>query len=170
MTKVVYDNFTELDCDWIKYVSKVKDTLRIHIIDFKLFRRTLMDEYSEEELRYFFQIFPYTMDTDLNSEIKEYVVRQEIAYQEDFQLITIQGKEYVLVDENSDVLEPWLLLERIESQPIPLEEFIPMVLEDIIIMDTESLLDGVKANLRKTDKKEEKTKYVETSIKDGVYI
>ena len=48
------------------------------------------------------------------------------------------------------------------------EEFVPMVLEDIIIMDTESLLDGVNANLG--DRKEEKPRYEETSIKDGVYI
>ncbi|TFG12294.1 MAG: hypothetical protein EU535_06355 [Promethearchaeota archaeon] len=151
-------------------MSKVNNMLRIHIIEFTVFRRTLLEEYTEEELRYFFQLFPYTMDTELNSELMEVVVRQEIEHQEDFQVITIHGKDYVLVDENSDILEPWSLLEKIEGQPIPLEKFVPLVLEDIIIMDTESLLDGVKANLRKTDKTEKKAKYVEASLKDGVYI
>lgn len=52
----------------------------IHIIDFKRFRRELLDEYNEDEIRYFFRIFPYTMDTELNYEIKQFVIRQEIDY------------------------------------------------------------------------------------------
>ena len=166
----MYENFKDLDCDFAKYVSEVKGKLMIHIIDFKRFRRELLDEYNEDEIRYFFRIFPYTMDTELNDEIKQYVVRQEIEYYKDFQLVTISSKEYVLVDESSDMLEPWYLLERIESQPIPFEDFLYMVFDDIVIVDTGALLFGVESNLKKKDKKEEKPKFIETSMKDGVYI
>ncbi len=91
-------------------------------------------------------------------------------YYEDIQIVEINGKEYVLVDENSDLLEGWYLLDRIKYQPIPIEEFKSMVFDDFIAIDTVGLFINIDTNVTKRNKKEEKSKYVETAIKDGVYI
>lgn len=170
MVKINYENFREMECEYAKYVSCIKDKLMLHIIDFQEFRRKLLDKYNEDEIRYFFRILPYTLDSEVNDEIKQYVIKQEIEYYEDLQLIEINEKEYVLVNENYELLEGWYLLSRIESQPIPFEDFITMVFEDFVGIDTFGLLLGVSSNIGETDKKEERSKYVDSGIKDGFYI
>jgi hypothetical protein len=170
MVKITYENYRDVECKHAKYVSRIKGKLMLHIIDFLEFRRRLLDEYSDDEIIHFFRIFPFTLDTEINQEIEEFVIKQELDYYEDLQLIEISGKEFVLVDENSELLEGWNLLDRIRHQPIPVEEFKSMVFDDFIAIDTSGLLLGIEDNVRRMIKKEEKPKYVETAIKDGVYI
>lgn len=51
----------------------------LHIIDFQDFRKRFLDEYTEYEIRHFFRIFPFTLDSEINDEIKRFVIRQEIS-------------------------------------------------------------------------------------------
>ena len=169
MVKITYENFKDLECEYVKYVSQIKGNLMLHIIDFKKFQQKLLEEYTEDEIQYFFKILPYTLDSEVNEEIIHFVVRQEIAYYKDLQLIEVNGKDYVLVDESSESMEEWYLLDRIKSQPIPFEEFIKIGFDDFVGIDTWGLLLGVESNVKERNKKEGKPKYVDTAL-ESVYI
>lgn len=75
MVKITYENFKDLECEYVKYVSRIKGNLMLHIIDFKKFQQKLLEEYTEDEIQYFFKILPYTLDSEVNEEIIHFVVR-----------------------------------------------------------------------------------------------
>ncbi len=78
MVKITYENFKDLDCEYVKYVSRIEENLMLHIIDFKKFQQKLLDEYTEDEIRYFFKILPYTLDSEFNEEIINFVVNKKL--------------------------------------------------------------------------------------------
>lgn len=170
IVKITNENFREMECEYAKYVSRIKGKLILYIIDFQDFRQRLLDEYTEDEIRQFFRIFPYTLDSEVNEKIKYFMIRQEVEYYEDLQLIEIELKEYALGDESSELLEGWYLFDRIESQPILFEGFITIVFDDFVPIDTGPLLLGARVNVKEKDKKEGELKYVESGAEGGVYI
>ena len=89
-------------------------------------------------------------------------------FYEDLHLIKMNGKEYVLFDESSEFFEDCDFTFKINSQPIPMREFISIAYEDFVIEFTHDLIYGITINLQ--EKEKGKNKFIERGLKDGVYI
>lgn len=168
MVKITYDNFREVECEFVKYVSQKMGKFKINIIDYQEFKDELLNRYSEEEIQRFFRMFPYDIDSEVRSADKIMSVRLEIAFYTDLHLITIEEQEFVLVDQLTEALEDLTFLNEIRSQPIILEEFVVISLYDFISIAQADLFYSIHFNLRERNSGE--TKYVEGNIKDGIYI
>ena len=168
MVIVTYDNFRELECDYAKYVSQKKDKFKINIIRFPEFKKKLLTNFSDEEIRHFFKIFPYSIDSEVTSFDILISIRLEIEFYDDLYLIERDAHEFVLVDQSSEILEGMDFLREITSQPIALQEFAAISFFDFSIIAQEDLIYSINYNLR--DKESEQTKYVEKEIKEGLYI
>ena len=123
MVIVAYDNFREIECENVKYISQKKNKFKINIVKFPEFRGKLLTTFSEEEIRRFFDIFPYAIDTDVTGFDILMSIRLEIAFYDDLYLIEREGHEFVLVDQSSEILDGTGFLNEITSQPIVLQEF-----------------------------------------------
>ena len=162
MVKITYDNFREVKCEFVKYVSQKRGKFKINIIDFSLFRNELLNKYSEGEIQRFFRLFPYDMDSEVRDADKLMSIRLEIGFYADLHLITIEGHEFVLVDQSTEELEDSSFLKKIRSQPIILEEFVAISFFDFAIISQAELHYDVDFNLREKESKE-------WEIKHGLY-
>ena len=169
MVKITYDNFRDIVYKYAKFISQSQKKILLNIINFDGVRDELLEKYSEEEIEHFFEIYPHSLFPVMSEQDIIMAVRLEIEYYEDLCMMEFDRKEYVLVDESSEFFEDWAFLERIEYQPIALDDFIKIFQSEFIEMCTGALLFNIEFNLR--EKKKDKTKkYVEMEIKKGIYI
>jgi len=167
MVKITYDNFREVECDFVKYVSQKKGKFKINIIDYGLFRDELVTKYSEDKIQRFFRLFPYDLDSEVRPADKIASIKLEIDYYEDLHLIALDGYEFVLVDQSTEELEDALFLREIDSQPIILVEFVVISFFDFVMLAQADLHYSMHINL--TEQENEEAKYVEKS-KSTIYI
>ena len=123
MVIITYDNLREVECEYAKYISQKKEKFKINIVRFPKFKKELLSTFSDEEIRRFFEIFPYTIDSEVTGFDILMSVRLEMAFYDDLYLIEREGHELVLVDQSSDLLEGTDFLSKITFQPISLQEF-----------------------------------------------
>ena len=168
MVIVTYDNFREVECEHVKYISQKKEKFKVNIVRFPEFKKELLSTFSDEEIRHFFEIFPYSIDSEVTSFDILISVRLEVEFYDDLYLIEREGHEFVLVDQSSEFLEGADFLSEITSQPINLQEFVDISFFDFTIIAQEDLIYSINYNLR--DKESGKAKYVEKEIKEGLYI
>ena len=168
MVIVTYDNFRELISKYAKYVSQKKEKFKINIVRFSEFKKELLSLFSDEEIRRFFEIFPYKIDSEVTSFDILISVRLEIEFYDDLYLIEREGHEFVLVDQSSEFLEGVDFLSEITSQPIALQVFAAISFFDFARIAQEDLISSINYNLR--DKEKGQAKYVEKEIKEGLYI
>lgn len=83
MVKITYDNFREVECEFVKFVSQKRSKFKMNIIDFSILRDELLNKYSEEEIQRFFSMFPYDMDSEVRDADKLMSVKLEIAFYAD---------------------------------------------------------------------------------------
>lgn len=167
MVLITYNNIRDAECEFVKYVSQKRGKFKINIIRFREFRDELIDKYSEENIRRFFRLFPYDLDTEVRPADKITSIKLEIEFYNDLRLITIEGHEFVLVDQSTEELEGVSFLTEISSQPILLEEFVVISLFDFINIAQQDLYYSLQVNLLENEIEE--TKYVEQSEKDFLY-
>lgn len=167
MVRVTYDNFREIECDYVKYVSRKRGKFKINIINFKEFRYELLENYSEEQIQKFFRLFPYDLDTEIRTVDKFASILLEIEFYDDLHLITVEGQEFVLVDHSTEDLIVLKFLSRTQSQPIPLKEFVLISMFDFIDVAQQDLFYSLELNLKES--KVDESKYVE-KVKDSLYI
>ncbi|MCK4384357.1 MAG: hypothetical protein KAW66_13740 [Candidatus Lokiarchaeota archaeon] len=168
MVIITYDNFRELECEYAKYISQKKEKFKINIVRYLEFKKELLSTFSDEEIRHFFEIFPYTIDSEVTGFDILMSVRLEIAFYDDLYLIEREGHEFVLVDQGSEFLEGVDFLSEITSQPIGLQEFATISFFDFSKIAQEDLIYSINYNLRY--KESGQAKYVEKEIKEGLYI
>ena len=156
MVKITYDNFREVEREFVKYVSQKNNKFKINIIDFRAFKGELLKKYSEEEIQQFFSMFPYDIDSEVRDADKLMSIRLEIGFYADLHLITIEGHEFVLVDQSTEELEGLPFLHKIRSQPIILEEFVVISLNDFINIAQDGLSYSIYFNLRDKENREAK--------------
>ena len=167
MVKITYDNFKEVECDFVKYVSQKRGKFKINIIDYEMFRDELINKYSEDEIQQFFGMFPYDLDTEVRDADKIASIKLEIEFYDDLRLITLDGLEFVLVDQSTEELEKSHFLSEIYSQPIILEEFVALSFFDFVILTQLDLHYSMHLNLTEHDNEE--ARYIEKS-KSSIYI
>ena len=78
------------------------------------------------------------------------------------------GYEYVLIDQSTEALEDLDFLEEISSQPIVLEEFVAISLDDFVRLAQEDIIYTISFNLRERENGESES--LEWKLKDGIYI
>ncbi len=156
MVKITYDTFREVECEFVKYVSQKRGKFKINIIDFRAFKGELLEKYLEEEIQHFFSLFPYDLDSEVRAADKLMSIRLEIAFYADLHLITIEGHEFVLVDQSTEELEDLPFLSKIRSQPIILEEFVVISLNDFINIAQADFSYSLLLNLRDEESQESK--------------
>ena len=168
MVRITYDNFRQVDCKFIKYVSQKRGKFKINILTFRDFRDKLIAKYSEEEIQRFFRMFPYDLDSEVRPEDMILSIKLEIEFYDDLHLVSLDGLDFVLIDQSTEQLEGLDFLKEVRSQPIILREFVVVSLLDFVRISQEDLFYSIELNLR--GRESEETKYVEASIKDGIYI
>ena len=67
MVKIVYKNFRDVECEYVKYVTQVGNNFLLRIVIFSEFERMLFKEFDEEQIRWFFNIFPHVLDTEITN-------------------------------------------------------------------------------------------------------
>ncbi len=169
MVKITYENFQDIDYKYAKFISQSQKKILLNIINFDTFRDELLNKYSELEIKHFFTIYPHSLFPVMSEQDIMIGLRLEIEYYDDLHMVEFDRKEYILVDEASEFFEDWVFLEKIESQPIALDDFIKIFQREFIDMCTGALLHDIEYNLREKNKEKSK-KYVETGIKQGIYI
>jgi hypothetical protein len=162
MVKVTYENFREVDIDLVKYVSIKGGRFHLHIINFQKFRDLLLKKFTDEEIEYFFVLFPYSLDSEITQEDKMISIKLEIDFYEEFHLVEINGKEYVLFDGYSERFDDWEFPGEITTLPILLEDFIEIAFWEFVTEFTCSLFDGVIFNLKEKNNEKVGKKYVES--------
>ena len=167
MVKITYDNFREVECEFVKYVSQKRGKFKINIIDFPLFRDELLSEYSEEEIQRFFRMFPYDLDSDVRPADKIASIKLEIECYDDLRLIVLDGHEFVLADQSTEELENSRFLKEIRSQPIILNDFVVISFVDFIMLAQADLHYHINFNLRENKSGEENKMGWE--MKEGLY-
>lgn len=167
MVKITYDNFREVECDFVKYVSQKKGKFKMNIIDYPMFRDELITKYSEDKIQRFFRMFPYDLDSKVRPADKIASIKLEIEFYEDLRLIVLDGHEFVLVDQSTEELEDSHFLIEIRSQPIILEEFVVISFFDFVMLAQADLHYSMHLNL--TEQDNEEAKYIEKS-KSSIYI
>ena len=168
MVIVTYDNFRELECEYAKYVSQKKEKFKINIVRFPEFKKELLSTFSDEEIHRFFEIFPYTIDSEVTDFDILMSVRLEIEFYDDLYLIERSEHEFVLVDQSSEILEGVDFLSEIKTQPIALHEFTEISFLEFVRIAQQDLMYSISFNLR--DRENGQAKYVEKEIKEGLYI
>ncbi|MFW9973631.1 MAG: hypothetical protein ACFFDF_25855 [Candidatus Odinarchaeota archaeon] len=169
MVIITYANFKEVQCKYVKYTSKVGDKFMLRIIDFLEFRTKLLNKFTEEEIKWFFGIFPHSLDSDISEVDKIISIKLAIEFYEDLHLTELYGKEYVLFDESSEYFKYWEFPKFITAQPIPFDNFFSIAFDDFVLGSTLNLIFGIEDNLEQRNEK--RKKYVERNdIREGVYI
>ena len=156
MVKITYENFREIECEFVKYVSQKRGKFKINIISFPHFREELTTKYSEEEIQRFFRMFPYDLDSEVRNADKIASIKLEIDFYSDLRLITLDKYEYVLVDKSTEELENSSFLTEISSQPIVLEEFVVISFYDFVSIAQADLHYSMEFNLLEQSNKEAK--------------
>ncbi len=126
MVKITYDNFRDLECEFVKYVSRTGGKFRLNVIDFNKFKRDLLNRFSDNEIQYFFENFPYTLESMINEDDKVLFMTLECEFYDDLHIIELEDKNYVLYDETSENYIYWDFIDKIKSQPIVFEDFVEM--------------------------------------------
>jgi hypothetical protein len=167
MKDVTYENFREIECEYMKYVSRVNGKFLLRIIIYSEFKRRLFKKFDEAQIEWFFNKFPYHLETDISEIDKVISVKLAIDDFEDIHLIEVNGDEYVLLDISSDYFDCWDFPKEIESQPIPFKKFMEIAFEDIALGATIDMIKNIEHNLE--NKNSEQEKYIELRSK-GLYI
>ena len=163
MVKISYDNFREVECKYVKYTTRIEDKFQLRIIDYQEFKNRLVDKFTEDEIKWFFGIFPHVLESEISEVDRIISMKLSIDFYEDLHLIEVNGAQYVLFDESSEYFENWEFPRDITSQPIPFEEFISIAFDDFALGSTLNLIFGIEDNLE--DRNDRQKKYVE---KNGV--
>lgn len=167
MVIITYDNFREVECEFVKYVSQKRGKFKICIVSYPIFKDELLTKYSEDEIQRFFQMFPYDLESEVRPADKIASIKLEVEFYDDLRLITLGGFEFVLVDKSTEELEGSAFLKEFSSQPIPLEEFVAVSFLDFATIAQADLHYGVSFNLK--DKEGGEAENNEWEIKDGIY-
>lgn len=162
MAKVNYENFKVLDIELVKYVSIKGGKFHLHIINFQKFREMMLKKFTDEEIEYFFELFPYSLDSEITQEDKVISIKLEIDFYEEFHLVNANGKEYVLFDGYSEYFDDWEFPGEITTHPTLLEDFIEIVFWEFVTEFTYSLFNGVIFNLKEKNTEKIGKKYVES--------
>jgi hypothetical protein len=127
----------------------------------------LLKKFNESQIAWFFDIFPYVLETKITDIDKKISVKLAIEDFEDLHLVEVEGEEYVLFDRSSDYFDCWDFPKEIQSQPIPFNRFMEIAFEDIALGATIDMINNIKYNLEGKDSGQEK--YLELRSK-GLYI
>jgi len=144
MGKITYDNFKDLECEFAKYVSLTGGKFRLNVVNYKKFKRELLNRFSDNEIQYFFENFPHTLESLTNEEDKVLFMTLECEFYDDLHIIELEDKNYVLYDETSEIFVDWDIVDKIKSQPVLFEDFAELLFEDFVKMHTGSLLFDIK--------------------------
>ncbi|MBN1216247.1 MAG: hypothetical protein JXA99_12505 [Candidatus Lokiarchaeota archaeon] len=169
MVKITYDNFRDVNCRYAKFIQKRRDTFLLPIIDFRVLKRILLKEYSEDDLEKIFAFFPSILDSEVSELDKAISTRLNIGFYEDFQLVEHERKEFVLVNIYSDFFENAPLMEKIMSQPIPFSKFVTISFDTFVELSTGNLIMDLEY-IFKGGWKEENRKFSELRLKQGMFI
>lgn len=113
-------------------------------------------------------MFPFDLDSEVRDADKIASIKLEIEFYSDLRLLTMGGYEYILVDQSTEALDDLDFLGEIPSQPIVLEEFVTISLDDFVRIAQEDMFYSISFNLR--ERKNGESKNLEWKIKDGIYI
>lgn len=150
--KITYKNFKEVEIEYAKYVAKSKEKILLHIIYYPWLREVLLENYTDQEIKYFFELFPYILET-ITEQDKLISMKIEIDYHDDLRMVEFNGVDYVLFDKSSEGFEKWDFPKKVKTQPIPFSEFMEISFDEFVDLSTGTLLRGIENNLR-TEKSE----------------
>lgn len=152
---------------YVKYVTQIGNNFLLRIVIFSEFKRRLFKKFDEEQIRWFFNIFPHVLNTEITDVDKKISVKLAFKSFEDLHLIEIDGEEYVLFNESSDYFECWDFPKDIISQLIPFGRFLQIVFEDLALASTIDMISNIEYNIKHRETGQDK--YIE-SIRKGLYI
>lgn len=167
MVNITYENFRDVECEYVKYVTQVGNNFLLRIVIFSEFKRLLFKKFDEEQIKWFFNIFPHVLDTEITGVDKIISVKLAIESFDDLHLIEVNSEEYVLFDDSSDYFECWDFPKDIVSQPIPFERFMHIAFEDLALGSTIDMISNIEYNIENRETGQDK--YVEP-IRKGLYI
>ena len=88
-----------------KYISQTEGKFRLRIINFQNVKKFLLETFSDDKIKYFFKLFPYTLETEITDDDIFVAIKLAVEFYEDLHLIELNGKEFILFDESSEFFE-----------------------------------------------------------------